>query len=52
MSKLSHFDSSGQPRMVDVSGKADSKRTARAHAFVRMSPEALKLCRTIPKAIR
>ena len=34
MSKLSHFDAAGSPRMVDVSGKQTSKRTARAHAFV------------------
>ena len=49
MSKLSHFDSSGQPRMVDVSGKAESKRTARAHAFVRMSQEALAALPDNPK---
>jgi cyclic pyranopterin phosphate synthase len=41
MSDLSHFDSSGSPRMVDVSGKAQTLRTARAHAFVRMSKEVL-----------
>jgi cyclic pyranopterin phosphate synthase len=49
MSKLSHFDSSGQPRMVDVTGKAESKRTARAHAFVRMSQEALAALPDNPK---
>ena len=41
MSKLSHYDSAGSARMVDVSGKADTRRTARAHAFVRMSPAVL-----------
>jgi cyclic pyranopterin phosphate synthase len=41
MSKLSHYDAAGQPRMVDVSPKDPSRRTARAHAFVRMSPEVL-----------
>jgi len=41
MSKLSHFDSAGAPRMVDVSAKAETRRTARAHAFVRISPTVL-----------
>ena len=34
---LSHFDERGDPRMVDVSGKPDTLRSAKAHAFVRMS---------------
>ncbi len=34
--KLSHFDDAGEARMVDVSTKATTKRTARAHAFVKM----------------
>jgi cyclic pyranopterin phosphate synthase len=42
MSTLSHFDSTGSPRMVDVSAKAETKRTARAHAFVRIRPEVLR----------
>jgi cyclic pyranopterin phosphate synthase len=41
MDKLSHFDPAGSPRMVDVSGKPATKRTARAHAFVRIRPEVL-----------
>ena len=49
MSKLSHFDESGQPRMVDVSGKSATKRTARAHAFVRMSHEVLASLSSNPK---
>jgi cyclic pyranopterin phosphate synthase len=49
MSKLSHLDESGQPRMVDVGGKSATKRTARAHAFVRMSPEVLASLATNPK---
>ena len=49
MSKLTHFDDSGQARMVDVSHKADTKRTARAHAFVRMSPEVLAALPNNPK---
>ena len=49
MSKLSHFDESGQPRMVDVSAKTDSKRTARAHAFVRMNAEVVANLASNPK---
>ena len=41
MSKLSHYDQSGSPRMVDVSGKTETPRTARAHAFVRIASEVL-----------
>lgn len=37
MRKLSHYDSAGSPRMVDVSAKPETVRTARAHAFVRMA---------------
>ena len=42
MKKLSHYDAAGSPRMVDVSAKPDTLRTARAHAFVRISPEVLE----------
>ena len=49
MSKLTHFDDSGNARMVDVSHKPETKRTARAHAFVRMSPEVLAALPTNPK---
>lgn len=34
--KLSHYDESGRVRMVDVTEKAATSRTAEAHAFVRM----------------
>lgn len=36
---LSHLDSHGRIRMVDVGDKAISQRTARAEAFVRLSAE-------------
>ena len=49
MSKLSHFDAAGEARMVDVSGKSESKRTARAHAFVRIRPEVLAQLPDNPK---
>jgi cyclic pyranopterin monophosphate synthase len=39
--KLSHFDSSGSAKMVDVSEKPQVKREAEARAFVRMSEEVL-----------
>jgi cyclic pyranopterin monophosphate synthase len=48
-SALSHYDSSGDARMVDVGGKAETARTARAHAFVRMSPEVLQALGRNPK---
>ena len=41
MKKLSHYDSAGSPRMVDVSAKQETHRTARAHAFVRIEPAVL-----------
>ncbi len=49
MSKLSHYDSAGRAQMVDVSGKTDTKRTATAQAFVRMSPEVLAALPRNPK---
>lgn len=49
MSKLSHFDDAGTPRMVDVSAKTESKRTAKAHAFVRMNAEVVANLATNPK---
>jgi cyclic pyranopterin phosphate synthase len=45
MSPLTHFDESGASRMVDVGGKAETHRTARASAVVRMRPETLALIR-------
>jgi cyclic pyranopterin monophosphate synthase len=47
--KLSHYDSAGSARMVDVSAKAETKRTARAHAFVRIAPRVLKELPRNPK---
>jgi cyclic pyranopterin phosphate synthase len=41
MSRFSHFDAAGNARMVDVTGKPDTERTARAHAFVRIRQEVL-----------
>ena len=41
--KLTHLDERGQARMVDVSQKAATERTATAEGFVRMQPETLTL---------
>jgi cyclic pyranopterin monophosphate synthase len=49
MSKLSHFDKAGHPRMVDVGAKGATRRTARAHAFVRMSADVLASLSSNPK---
>jgi cyclic pyranopterin phosphate synthase len=46
---LSHYDKQGRARMVDVSAKADTKRTAVAHAFVRIKPSVLKKLPSNPK---
>ena len=49
MKKLSHYDSAGSPRMVDVSAKPETRRTARAHAFVRIDPAVLRKLPANPK---
>ena len=49
MKKLSHYDSAGSPRMVDVSAKPETRRTARAHAFVRIAPATLQQLPRNPK---
>jgi cyclic pyranopterin phosphate synthase len=49
MAELSHYDASGAVRMVDVSEKAPSKRTATASAFVKLSKEVLAKLPENPK---
>jgi len=49
MSKLSHYDEHGQARMVDVSDKADTLRTARAHASVKMNAAVMAALPHNPK---
>ena len=49
MSKLSHYDNAGDARMVDVSDKAPTRRTARARAFVRLKPAVLAALPDNPK---
>lgn len=46
MEKLSHFDEAGKIKMVDVSGKTDTARTAIASAKVLLSPSTLETLRT------
>jgi cyclic pyranopterin monophosphate synthase len=47
--KLSHYDANGRARMVDVSGKAATRREAEASAFVQMPPAVLKALPKNPK---
>jgi cyclic pyranopterin monophosphate synthase len=49
--KLTHVDSKGRSRMVDVTEKEQTRRVARAEAFVNMLPSTLKLLRSngLPK---
>lgn len=49
MGKLSHFDDAGQARMVDVSGKAATRREAVARAFVALTDEVLAALPENPK---
>jgi cyclic pyranopterin phosphate synthase len=43
MGELSHFDDEGASRMVDVSSKEITNRSARASGLVRMAPSTLAL---------
>jgi cyclic pyranopterin monophosphate synthase len=47
--KLSHFDAAGRATMVDVSGKAVTRREAEASAFIEMSAEVLQALPKNPK---
>jgi cyclic pyranopterin phosphate synthase len=48
-SQLSHYDETGQPRMVDVSAKQSTKRTATASAFVELSAAVIAALPANPK---
>jgi cyclic pyranopterin phosphate synthase len=41
--KLTHMDDAGRPRMVNVTGKADTARIAIARGMVRMQPATFQL---------
>ncbi|MDE3109524.1 MAG: cyclic pyranopterin monophosphate synthase MoaC [Acidobacteriota bacterium] len=45
--ELSHYDKSGRVRMVDVTAKPPTSRTAVAHAFVRMMPSTVASLRKL-----
>ena len=47
--RLSHYDASGRTHMVDISGKAATKREAEASAFVVIKPGVLKALPQNPK---
>ncbi len=49
MKKLSHYDETGRASMVDVSSKEETKRTAQAHAFVKMASRVLRALPDNPK---
>jgi cyclic pyranopterin monophosphate synthase len=44
-SPLTHFDAQGQAHMVDVSGKRETHRVARASGVIRMLPATFELIR-------
>ena len=44
-SGLTHFDAQGQAHMVDVGGKAETRRIARATGSIRMQPATLEIGR-------
>ena len=48
-SRLSHYDGTGRPRMVDVSGKPLTARRAVAEALVKMSPRTRRALKQNPK---
>jgi cyclic pyranopterin monophosphate synthase len=47
--KLSHYDEAGRAHMVDVSGKAETRREAVASAFVELSEAVLEALPRNPK---
>jgi len=47
MAKLSHYGAKGEVRMVDVSAKAVTTRTAMAQGFVKMKPRVVRAVRRL-----
>lgn len=47
MAKLSHYTAQGEVRMVDVSAKQVTTRTAIAHGFVKMKPPVVAAVRRL-----
>jgi cyclic pyranopterin phosphate synthase len=50
MKNLSHYDKKGRVRMVDVTAKSATQRTAIAHAFVRMERATVASVRRLKSA--
>lgn len=44
--RLTHVDTDGSARMVDVTGKPDTRRTARARGTIRMNRDAFEAIRS------
>lgn len=40
---MTHFDQDGQAHMVDVAGKSETQRVARASGYIQMNPATLGL---------
>src|SRR5258707_1450116 len=47
MAKLSHYGTEGEVRMVDVSAKSVTTRTAAAQGFVKMKPRVVSAVRSL-----
>jgi cyclic pyranopterin phosphate synthase len=47
MMKLSHYGKKGEVRMVDVTAKSVTSRTAVAHGFVKMKPQVVREVRRL-----
>lgn len=47
MANLTHYGRAGQVKMVDVTSKLPTERTAIAHAFIRIRPAALRAVRRL-----
>ena len=47
--QLSHYDAAGKARMVDVSAKQSTRRTATASTFIELSPAVLAALPANPK---
>jgi cyclic pyranopterin phosphate synthase len=47
MAKLTHYGTGGRVKMVDVSAKPATTRTATAHAFIRINAAALRQIRRL-----
>ncbi len=49
MTDFTHYDEQGRARMVDVSGKAATRRVAKARAYIKVTPAVLARLPDSPK---